>query len=106
MSLFSRIFRRAGRIESGKSYQVTDPKAFNQAACFGGKVAEGETLVCMTAKSKTWPYPTFKRANGVAEDAPHGTREIISMTHKAKGSPSSYGLKAPGGPGQHGGFGG
>ena len=98
MSIVSRLFGSAGDAQKGKSYVVGNAAEFNGAGYFGGKVTAGEVLICESSKTTDWPCPIFRRRDGVPQDAPHGTRELIKMTHKAKGNVSTYGLKAADGP--------
>lgn len=101
MKILSRLFGKTNSAETGKTYEVCDASSFNKAAFTQVKVANGDLLICLAGKDKSWGYPIFKRGTEMAP----GTDQI-KMTYKAKGEPASYGLKEPSGPGQHGGFGG
>ena len=95
MSLLARFLPRqfgdaTQRAVKNTPYVVSNPAAFNKAVFTGGKVTEGEKLVCTGKNEGGWPE--FRRANGLPESAANDTREIISMTYRAKGTPGSYGL--------------
>lgn len=93
MSLLSRLFPSSDpevRAIKGAAYTVSNPEAFNKVVFVGGNARKDERLIAEGPGGGG--HPAFRRAAGIPADAPHGTKEIISTTFRAKGPPADYGL--------------